>query len=88
MKALQEKCNEADVGSSLNLKNGQAILLMFSHKKASKMTKYLKELLNLDNHLHKDKKLMKKVFEDKAKYFNFVRDNLMWMLQNTKYAFT
>lgn len=51
------------------------------------MSKYIKELLALDAHVQKDKKFLKKIFEDKSKYYLFVRDNLAWMLEKCKYDF-
>lgn len=38
--------------------------------------------------MRQDKKFLKRIFEDKSKYYHFLRDNLAWMLEKTHYDFT
>ena len=68
--------------------NKVSILRMFSNVKVNQVSKYVKELLHLDNQLRADKKFMKKIFEDKHAYYIFVRYNFAWILEKSQSDFT
>jgi len=61
---------------------------MFKGKKPSKMGKYVRVLNGLSLKISKDKKVMRKIFGDEDKYAKFLRDNIEWILEKTKYDFT
>ena len=90
-KQLQElltKCRLADTDIVSEQGTKVALLQRFSNKRVNHMPKYVKELLHLDNQVRQDKKFLKRIFEDKPKYYHFLRDNLAWMLEKTHYDFT
>jgi hypothetical protein len=41
------------------------LLHRFNSKKAAKMSRYVKELINIDAEVRADKKLLRKLFDDK-----------------------
>ena len=51
------------------------------------MSKYIKELISLDNDLRNDKKLLKKHFADKNEYYRFMMSNIEWILEKSMYDF-
>ena len=67
LRVLLTKCNLAQDNDEeeIDSHNKGQILQLFQGKKASKMSKYIKELISLDNELRTDKKLMRKLFSDK-----------------------
>ena len=83
---LLTKCNFADFEVDHN--NKASILNLFQGKKIGKMSMYIKELIQLDNNMRHDKKLMKKLFEEKASYNQFMAINLEWILEKTTYDFS
>lgn len=52
------------------------------------MPKYIKELISLDNDMRNDKKLLKKLFQDKPSYYQFMSINVEWVLEKAGYDFT
>lgn len=64
------------------------MLHLFHSKKVSKMSKYIKELISLDNDLRNDKKLLKKLFSDKNDYYRFITSNTEWILEKSMYDFS
>ena len=86
LRELEVKCSMAEGDQMTG--NKVSILRMFSNKKVNYMSKYVKELLHLDNQVRADKKFMKKIFEDKHAYYIFVRDNFAWILEKSQYDFT
>ena len=52
-----------------------------------KMSKYIKELISLDNDLRNDKKLLKKVFSDKQSYYHFIQTNVEWILEKSQFEY-
>jgi hypothetical protein len=52
------------------------------------MSKYIKELISLDNDLRNDKKLLKKLFSDKNDYYRFMLSNIEWILEKSMYEFS
>ncbi len=44
------------------------------------MSRYIRELINLDSEIHADKKLMRRLFADKSGYKNFMQTNCDWIL--------
>lgn len=75
------KCTFAD--SEVDHNNKVQILSLFHNKKVSKLPKYIKELISLDNDIRNDKKLLKKLFADKIEYQRFVMGNVEWILEKT-----
>ena len=51
------------------------------------MSKYVKELISLDMEVTKDKKLLKKLFDDKQQYALFLSNNLEWILDKSSLDF-
>jgi len=51
------------------------------------MSKYIKELISLDNDLRSDKKLLKKLFSDKNDYYRFMMANTEWILEKSMFDF-
>ena len=86
MKNLLNKCAFAD--SEVDHNNKMQVLNLFQSKKVSRMGKYIKELISLDNNLKKDKKLMKKLFADQMEYNKFMASNSQWILEKSQYDFT
>jgi hypothetical protein len=52
------------------------------------MSKYIKELISLDNDLRNDKKLLKKLFSDKNDYYRFIMSNVEWILEKSMFEFS
>jgi hypothetical protein len=49
------------------------VLQLFQQKKVGKMSKYISKIISLDAELRSDKKLMRKLFEDKQGYGLFMQ---------------
>ena len=53
------------------------------------MTRYIRELINLDSEIRADKKLLRKLFDDKQTYGHFIQINSEWILEkSTHHEFT
>ena len=63
LRALLIKCKYAN--EEIDPKNKMQVLKLFNGKKIQKMSKYIKELLNLNQQIQADKKFLKKIFETK-----------------------
>lgn len=85
-KNLLTKCSFAD--SEVNFNNKGEVFALFQQKKLNRMSKYIKELIALDNNLRKDKKLQKKLFSDLSEYNKFMASNSEWILDKSQFAFT
>ncbi len=51
------------------------------------MSKYIKELIALDNNVRSDKKLLGRLFPDKLEYSRFILSNCEWILEKSMYEF-
>ena len=51
------------------------------------MSKYIKELVALDTQINLDKKLLKKIFENKTAYYTFISSNVEWILEKSLYDY-
>ena len=87
VRTILTKCKYA-AADELDMNNMVAIDKLFSQKKLPKMSRYINEIVALTQRLHNNKKLMKKTFVDKSKYWLFVKDNVEWMLEKSGYDFT
>ena len=53
------------------------------------MSRYIRELINLDSEVRADKKLIRKLFEDKPGYAQFIQTNSEWILDKaSQHEFT
>ena len=48
------------------------------------MSRYIRELINLDSEVRADKKLIRKLFEDKPGYAQFIQTNSEWILDKAR----
>lgn len=85
-KNLLTKFSFAD--SEVDYNNKVQVFSLFQSKKINRMSKYIKELIALDNNLRKDKKLQKKLFADLSEYNKFMATNSEWILDKSQYEFT
>ena len=77
------KCNFAEGAAAdeeIDPHNKNKVIQLFTVKKVSKISRYIKELVNLDAELKQDKKLMRKLFNDKVHYGQFMQTNVEWLL--------
>jgi len=68
--------------------NNQKLLELFKGKTPAKMFKYIRTLAGLDSAIEKNYKLLKRDFNDKESYYKFLRENLLWFLEKSKYDFS
>jgi hypothetical protein len=53
------------------------------------MSRYIRELINLDSEVRADKKLIRKLFDDKLGYAQFIQTNTEWILdKSSQHEFT
>jgi hypothetical protein len=53
------------------------------------MSRYIRELINLDSEVRADKKLIRKLFDDKHGYAQFIQTNTEWILdKSSQHEFT
>ena len=86
LRVLLTKCNFADYDEEeIDSNNKVRVLQLFQQKKVGKMSRYISHLISLDAEFRADKKLMRKLFNDKQGYGAFMQAQTEWILEKASH---